>query len=158
MNRLVSLLSQLRGFLLRTRCKPLIAITAACLVLQEQYPLSDFPMYSSFGPTTYYLYLADGNGTPLASLTNFGMSTPTLKKVFSTEMRKERERLQLRPKRLTPEQKREVGERFLARLRESPAVRQRGATLPPVLRLYEVNIELTDRRFDKQTTMIAEVQ
>lgn len=134
----------------------MLLLTAGCLLIEEQFPFSNFPMYSSFGPTTYYLYIADGAAAPIATLTTLGMSTPTLKKVFSTEMRKERARLGTRAKQLTPEQKEAVGERLLARLRTSPAALQRGGEIPPVLRLYEVNISLARGRFDKQTVLIAE--
>ena len=143
-----------RLFLSALWWKPMLVLTAMCLVFQEQYPFSDFPMYSSFGPTTYYLYVADGSDAPVASMTTLGMSTPTMKKVFSTEMRKERERLQI--KRLTPEQKRAVGERFLGTLKNSPAALQRGGQIPPVLRLYQVNISLADGRLGKERELIAE--
>ncbi len=140
----------------RFRWKPMLIFTTACLLIGEQYPFSNFPMYSSFGSSTYYLYLADGMGAPVASLETIGMSTPTLKKVFSTEMRKERERLQIRAGELTPEQKQLVGERLLARLKNSPAARQRGGPKPEILRLYEVNISVRGGRFEKQTELVAE--
>jgi len=146
----------LRGLLARWRCGPLLVLTAACLLVGEQYPLSDFPMYSSFGPTTYYLYLVDGSGRAVASIDTVGMSTPTLKKVFSSEMRKERERLG-RSKKLSAEEKRVVGERFLAQLRSSRAARARGV-VPEILRLCEVNIEQADGRFSKEMTVIAEAR
>ncbi len=148
----------LQRFLARLWWKPMLVLTAGCLLVQEQYPFSHFPMYSSFGRTTYYLYLADGTGAPIATLPTIGLTTPTLKKVFSTGLRKERERLGVRSKQLSPEQKRQVGERFLAGLKESPAVRQRGMPLPPALRLYEVNISLVKGRFEKEAVMIAEVR
>ncbi len=62
-------------------------LTLICLVVEEQYPFSNFPMYSSFGDRTYYIYLADGAGQPLATKPTAGMTTPTLKKVFDGELR-----------------------------------------------------------------------
>ena len=145
-------------FLARTRCKPLLVIAAACLIVQEQYPLSTFPMYSSFGPSTYYLYLADGTGKPVACFPTLGMSTATLKKVFSNEMRKEGQRMRPRVKRLSAEQKQIVGERLLLRLRDAPAARLRGAPAPNGLRLYEVDIALRKSRFNKETILVAEAK
>jgi hypothetical protein len=146
----------LRRFFSRLWWKPLLVLTAASLLIQEQYPFSDFPMYSTFGPKTYYLYLADGAGVPIPVLTVLGMRTTTLKKVFATEIRKEREHFPARPKRLTPAQKQAVGERLLARLKASPAAKKRGRKVPNVLRLYEVNISLVEGHLDKQTELIAE--
>ena len=145
-------------FFARTRCKPLLLITAACLLIGEQYPFSSFPMYASFGPSTYYLYLADGSGNAVACFPTLGMSSASLKKVFSTEMRKERGRLHLRAKKLTLEQKKVVGDRLLARLQASPAARGRGGVKPDGLRIYEVNITQRDQRFEKETALIAELR
>lgn len=156
--RLKHLASRLLRFFRATRCQPLLLITAACLLLREQYPLSNFPMYSSFGAHTFYIYLADGTGRPIASLPAVGMSTATMKKVYVTEMRKERDRLGLRAKKLTVEEKRPVGERLLTKLKNSPAVRQRGSAFPGGLRLYEVEIAMRERRFEKETSLVAEVR
>ena len=158
MNRFASAISRLRRFVSSTGCQPLLIITAACLLVQEQYPFSNFPMYSSFGPTTYYLYIADGTGAPIPTLATLGISTPKLKKVFSSEMRKARERLHPPPQQLTPEEKQAVGQQFLAKLKSSPAARARKRKVPAVLRLYEVNISLESGRFEKKTEMIAELR
>jgi hypothetical protein len=149
-------ISTMARLLRRLPFKPMFAITVACLVIGEQYPFSDFPMYSSFGKSTYYLYVADENDQPLGSMPTLGMSTPTLKKVFSTEMRKEREALGSRSKKLTPEQKRVVGERLLARLRASRAAQSPDSPPPSAVRLYEVNISLENGRFQKERVLIAE--
>ncbi len=143
-------------FLAPTRMTWLLLVTLACLLVREQYPFSNFPMYSGFGRNTYYVYLADGNGTPIPALTTMGVSTPTLKKMFADEMAKEREHFKLHPKKLTLEQKRDPGERLLARIKSSSAALARSAPKPEVLRLYEVTISLEGERFTKQTVLIAE--
>lgn len=71
------LLSWLKG----TRCKWLLVVVLLCLVLQENYPFSHFPMYSSFANRTYLIYLADAQGRPIAT-TRFGLSSSALKKIF----------------------------------------------------------------------------
>jgi len=134
---------------------PLLVVTSACLLFREQYPFSNFPMYSTFGSSTWYVYLADGNGQPIPSATAVGMSTPTLKKVFTTELRKERERQHLRGK-LTPAGEQAAGEQLLARLRR-PSVAQTGGS-PQPLRLYEVEITLRSGRLEKATRLVAELR
>ena len=48
-----------------TRYQCLLVMVLLCLVLRENYPFSNFPMYSSSGKHTYYLYL-DRRGWPAA--------------------------------------------------------------------------------------------
>ena len=69
-----------------TRCKWLLLVTVLCLVLRENYPFSHFPMYSSFSDETYFLYLTDVAGQPIAT-TRLGLSSSTLKKIFDRQRR-----------------------------------------------------------------------
>ena len=141
----------------RLRCWPLLAITAACLVLQEQFPFSNFPMYSSFGRDTYYVYLADGAGEPLATIASFGITTPILKKMYDTELQREVKRLRTRRTRLRLEQKTPVGERVLQALTKPHAASPGGPERPAGLRLYEVNLSVESGRFVRRTELIAQV-
>ena len=136
----------------------LLLFTTICLLMQEQFPFSNFPMYSSFGESTYYVYLADSEGKPFATLPTTGMTTPTLKKVYQTELDKEIRRLRSSRRKLTPYQKRPAGERTLAALKNSLWAQQQGAGFPAMLRLYEVNIALAGTKFDKRTDLIAEIR
>ena len=143
--------------LVRLRCLlPFLAISAACLLVREQYPFSHFPMYSSFSPGTDYVYIADGAGKALPSFRTLGISTATLKKMLQTEVRLERLR---RPGRGRPstESKRVAAERLLARFRRADAAGRIG-DLPQVLRLYEVRIRLKGRELMKETTLVAQSQ
>ncbi len=69
-----------------TRCKWLLLVTVLCLVLRENYPFSHFPMYSSFSNETYFLYLTDAAGQPIAT-SRLGLSSSTLKKIFDRQRR-----------------------------------------------------------------------
>jgi hypothetical protein len=71
----------LLSWLQATRCKWLLVVLLLCLVLQENYPFSHFPMYSSFASHTYLIYLADAEGQPIAT-PRFGLSSSALKKIF----------------------------------------------------------------------------
>ena len=136
---------------------PLLLITAACLLIQEQYPFSDFPMYSRFGRGTHYIYLTDGDGQPLASYAAVGVSTATLKKMYETELRQEARRLGSRRGKLGDEPKRIAAERLLNGVRRSEASGTLGP-LPPVLRLYEVQIRLADAQLQTETKLVAELR
>ncbi len=91
--KFASLLSPVGGWLQRSRCKWLLVMTALCLVLRENYPFSNFPMYSSFNNHTYYLYLTDAQGEALQTR-RFGLSSSALKKIFDRQRRKELERFE----------------------------------------------------------------
>ena len=81
------------AWLRRTRGPCLLVMALLCLVLRENYPFSNFPMYSSFSSRTYYLYLADARGRPIKTR-EFGLSTSGLKKIFDRYRRIELEHLE----------------------------------------------------------------
>ncbi|MDQ6764796.1 MAG: hypothetical protein M3Z22_01650 [Verrucomicrobiota bacterium] len=134
-----------------SRCGPLVAITLAGLVLHEEFPFSHFPMYSSFTSKASYVYLASASGEPLPTDSAAGMHTSNLKKLFDSELQKERKRRGTRAK-VTAAERTAAAQRVLGALKSSPA-RQQGAG---PARLYEVNISLHDRRFDRETVLLAE--
>ncbi len=75
-------------WLKRTRFKCLLVMTLLCLGLRENYPFSNFPMFSSFNGHTYLLYLTDAQGTAVSSA-RLGLQTSALKKIFDTQRRAE---------------------------------------------------------------------
>lgn len=137
--------------------KVLIGVTLLCLIVQDQFPFSNFPMYSSFTPKTYYVYLADASGQPLSTLSSGGMHTSTLKKIYESESHTERKRLGVNRK-LTAAEKRPVGERVLATLRNSGWAQEQAGKTRPIAQLYEVNIALQNRNFETQTILVAEAK
>ena len=68
-----------------------IGLVIAASVVGEQFPLSPFPMYSTWAPDTYLIYFQDkeGNPIPIQKLTWFkagryrGMFEAELKKIKS---------------------------------------------------------------------------
>lgn len=139
----------------RTETQPLLLVTAACLLIGERYPFSNFPMYSSFSDSTYYVYLTDAADQPLSTYAAIGVSTATLKKMYESALRAEMRRLRVKRKQVTDEQRQALGERFLAELLSSRG--EQNATRPrDTLRLYEVRVRLADQQLQKETRLIAE--
>ncbi len=155
--RIPVVIRSLSRFLRGLPCKPLLLLVLACLLVREQFPFSNFPMYSSFTNKTFYVYLADGAGQPVAAAPSTGLRTSQLKKIYQRELRKEEQSPGRPQARLTTDEKRTAGERVLATLKKSQWVRER-STLPSVTRLYEVNILFREGRFEKQSLLVAEVQ
>ena len=140
-------------------CKPLLLLSVVCLVIGDQFPFSEFPMYASFTHRTYYVHLADGNGQPVAAASSTGLRTSQLKKIYQRELLTEARRPGRVRQRMTAEEKGAAGARLLATLKNSQWVQQQGATtFPAVVRLYEVNISLREGRFEKETLLIAEAR
>lgn len=52
----------------------------------EFYPFSNFPMYSSFEAETYYVYVTDFAGNPVAIGPLFGRSPSDVKKVYDRKL------------------------------------------------------------------------
>lgn len=157
-DRITSWIRRCGSFVRRTETLPLVLLTAACLLFEEFYPLSHFPMYSSFASNTYYVYLADGSDRPLATVDFAGMNTPALKKVYDGELRRERRRIQASGGKINVEQTQAVGRAVLERVKSSPPAQAAGGALPDVLRLYRVDIELVEGRFEKRTTLVGELR
>ena len=63
-------------------------MTVLGLGLRENYPFSHFPMFSSFSNRTYFIHLADGDGTALRTR-QLGLSNSAMKKIFDRYRRVE---------------------------------------------------------------------
>ncbi|MFN2476755.1 MAG: hypothetical protein ABR526_10505 [Chthoniobacterales bacterium] len=138
------------------KCGPLLCITLAGLILREEFPFSNFPMYSSFTRKASYVYLATASGEPLPTVPTAGMLTGNLKKVFETDLKQARSHAGARGK-VTDEERRAAGERVLAGVKAWQATQTGPAAAAPVARLYQVNILLHNQRFERQTRLLAEV-
>lgn len=64
------------------------AVSALCLSIEENFPFSNFPMYSHRKPTTDYYYLTTADGRPLATSDVTDLTTTKIKKMVEEEMRR----------------------------------------------------------------------
>jgi len=94
------------------------------LIVKEQYPFSNYPMYSGWSERTYYFYIADENG-PVQAKSVFKVSVPTIKKRFSSDkgfansvLKERREATGNDKYKLTDEDYAEAGRRLLKQLRD----------------------------------------
>ena len=83
-----SLPSSVLAWLRDTPCRWLLIMTLLGLGLRENYPFSNFPMFSSFSDRTYFIHLADADGTVLRTR-QFGLSNSAMKKIFDQYRRAE---------------------------------------------------------------------
>ncbi len=128
-----------------------IALTALCLALKENFPFTHYPMYSNFSDQTFYVWLADSQGEPIAVQTLTGLRTGRIKKVYDKEIDKVRAAIRdrtgsaPRDRELTAAQRRIAGDPTLRWLygASPPAARAALAAAAP-LQLFQVDITLAD--------------
>ena len=137
---------------------PLAMVVAACWVTKEFYPLSSFPMYSSFDDRTYLTYLQSPSGEPLATVTAVNMVSSQLKKRYGDGLEDLDEQYEGSHFDWSAEQKRPAGLATIDYLREvhAPAA-FRGGQLDGV-RLIDLRLFLEDGKLVRKEEPIAEVR
>ncbi len=132
---------------------PGIAIAALCLGLKENFPFTHYPMYSDFSDETYYVWLADSQGNPIASQSVTGLRLGRIKKVYNKGLLAARETVgekqgeTPRKRDLTNAQKRPSGDETLVWIYQSAHEPARAALRKASpLRLYQVDITIEDSR------------
>jgi hypothetical protein len=133
----------------------LFGLTILCLVIQENYPFSNFPMYSSFAKNSYYIYLADAKGQALAT-TRFGLTTPGMKKIFESKRRTEIRRSADGMEKDTSWADRAAGASLLRYLERLPAVQSQKPSLLPGLQVRRVNLLWKAGRIESATKIVAQ--
>ena len=133
------------------------ALTILCLVAGENYPFSNYPMYSSFKRKSYYVYLADKMGQPLAT-SRFGLTTPGLKKIFESQRRAAFTRDDETASPDSALADRSAGVALLRYLEGLPVVRRQRPDLLPGLQVRRVNLFWKSGRIEAETQIVAQHQ
>ena len=93
-----------------------VAATALLAGVGEQYPFSNFPMYSHLDDHSDVLFLTDLEDRVLPMERLFATSSSTQKKVFMTELKTICNPKKRDTRKALPEEKTEAGGRVMARL------------------------------------------
>ena len=109
----------------------------------EFYPLSSFRMYSKFSPNPNYVYITDGDDTPIAHH-NFGALSSAIKKDFDRRLRKIKKKTKVQLRKMTPEQKTPAGNETLHHVVANTPAGNRPKITAKTLRLYEVTLTLAE--------------
>lgn len=131
-----------------------LCIGVACLVVKENYPFSNFPMYSNFGKSTTMLYVTDEQDRPLPLMDNYGMRTSILKKVYQSEIKRLAKEAGVDRKKLSDELKAEAADITLERVLGYRTDMQYVQRPWPELRLYEVTIRIKDDKLTRETEFL----
>ena len=129
-----------------------VALTAVNLIIKDHFPFSHFPMYTSFGRETYYLYITDQNDD-VVPVQHFRMSSTALKKIYRAQVLQEHPGAKV--EHLPPEALQRAGEYALDYLHHRPRRKSLPATFE-TLRLYQVHLWVEEGDVRKSTRLIAE--
>lgn len=134
----------------------------------EWYPFSNFPMYSTFEPTAYYVFVTDLEDKPVALMPTFSNWGSGVKKTYDkflkeevrrlkSEAEKRGEKYRTRIAQMSGEECRPAGDATLKQLFET-APDQNGVRKYPGFRLYQVDITLEDGKIVQRTKRVGEVR
>ena len=152
-------------YLRRTPAPALLIATVLCLALQENYPFSDFPMYSSFSSYSYYIYITDSQDNPIPIAEICSIRTSKLKKKYGDYLKDHRKKLEKEGveikgyQYMTLEQRRLPGEQTLAWLYEAcrEGAREELYSHRP-LRFHQVQLKMQPDKTIREThLMVAEL-
>jgi hypothetical protein len=141
-------------WLKRTRFKCLLVMTLLCLGLRENYPFSNFPMFSSFRGHTYLLYLTDAQGNAVSS-TRLGLQASALKKIFDTQRRAELKKTSGPSKARSDLVEHKAGEALLRYIDRQGSVQAQIRNLLHGLRVQQLSIRLEGHDLVFETRTIA---
>lgn len=126
----------------------------------EFYPLSSFPMYSTFSDSPFHVYVTDAAGDPVALETTFQTHASELKKTYEMKLKAKKKLAEL-DGRLTDvpqELKEQAGRETLELLKARPVVAAWLATrTDPLLRLHEVVLTAGDDDVHRAGTVVGEL-
>lgn len=123
----------------------------------EVYPLSSFPMYSTFSDAPNLVYITDGEGEPLAIAREFGVVSSALKKIYDAELRVIRDEIGKSMRAMSEEERSPAGEETLRRLRDVLAPEAFADGRFPVLQLHEVRIRRGEDGFEYEDWTVGEL-
>ncbi len=92
-------------------------LVLALFVIKEQFPFSNFPMYSNIDAEADVIYVANQQDEPVAMKPLFKTSSGTSKKMFNTELKKLTNPSGRDSSQSTPEERMQAGKALLETLR-----------------------------------------
>jgi len=147
------------------RTLPFVATLAVAIFLQiveEQFPFSQFPMYSGFSNETTVIYLTDVNETLIPVHPYFRLSSAKVKKTFNTELKKICRQKGYSESEATPEDLTAAGNLTLSHLVRNPRdARYRKKLDEHGLRMHRTTLRMNrkkgdDHGFQQDTVTVGE--
>ncbi|MBL9117229.1 MAG: hypothetical protein JNJ83_19640 [Verrucomicrobiaceae bacterium] len=137
------------------------ALTAKTEKPGEFYPFSNYPMYDSFEPATYYVKVTDTQDQQVAIGTTFGIASSDVKKAFDRKLiaAKAASGGKIKKADLPPEIQQKAAIDVLQWLRTiSPPDQKARVDALHGLRLHRVDITLENGDLKRQSKPVGEIQ
>jgi hypothetical protein len=148
----VSAARLLGRLLLRVPFREVWLSVALLLIIGENYPFSNFPMYSSLEEESVYFMVLNGSGEMLPYVTSFRSRSTYVPKALKAERRKlENEGLSSEAALV------QAAKNVLLSLVERAEPQRRSDLLQDGLRLIEVRISVENSRLKEEKTIVAEI-
>ncbi|MDB6116707.1 MAG: hypothetical protein JWO08_488 [Verrucomicrobiaceae bacterium] len=150
------MLAHLRALWLRVPFHHMIPVVIMLFLIKEQFPFSNFPMYSNFDSEADVVFITDQNDKVQPMDKVFRSGSSTAKKAYKKELGKITSKRKRDTKEATAPERAAAGKIVLA---DWVAIAKPGALAPEIkaLRLYRRTFELVDGRLsDKAPELLAE--
>ncbi len=150
--RLKVFLRETPGFLRRIPFREVWVVVVLCLVIREQYPFSNFPMYSSLANQSIYHAVVNSRGELLPYVPTFRLRASHASKILETK------RKMLRKEGVPDaEAMNRAGIELLEFLLDRSRPEKRDALRNEGLQLFETRIFVANRELQEKKTLIAEL-
>ena len=140
--------------LLHTPLTALAIFVSLCLIAKENFPFSNFPMFSSFSDRTYFIHLADADGTVLRTR-QFGLSNSAMKKIFDQYRRAELKHFADAGNERVPLAEAAAGQSLLGYLDGLTAAKPAAGKLLPGLQVQHVKVHQESNNLIFETSTVA---
>ena len=150
------MLASIRAFWSRVPFRHMIPIVVALYLIKEQFPFSNFPMYSNFDTEADVIYVTDQNDKVLPMEKVFRSGSSTAKKAYKKELGKLTNKDKRDTKQATAPERASAGKIVLADWAAN--VKPNSLTADTkALRLYRRTFELVNGKLsDKAPELLAE--
>ncbi len=136
------LLGKIWGFFKISPITTLLIYCVLSVMFKENFPFSNFPMYSNPSPERMYYALADGDGKILPVATLTGITSPKIGKIYRKIADERSRKIKVSPSKFTPEQVQAIGLQILKQLRHEAENKKQ--TLPAKLQIIKTYISYKD--------------
>jgi hypothetical protein len=138
--------------LLRIPFREVLFFVIVLLIVGENYPFSNFPMYSSLDDESFYFVIKTGQGETLPFATSFRSRASYVPKALKTERRK------LEKEGLSSEAAlNQAGHNVLNHLLEKAEPQSRDGLSRRGLKLVEVRIRVNNAQVEQSESIVAEI-
>lgn len=130
----------------------MVLFAVLSLVLQENYPLSHYPMYGDPDPVSQYYHLTDGDGKPLPIDQLTGVRSANLGKILRRRLSDRAKALKVDVKKLPQEERDRVARETVEYLRQQ--ARHHQHALPASVQIMFTTIRFHDGQVLEQPEVL----